>query len=112
MKDEELKKKLEELAENEEIISELRQVESKDDLQKTLNKFGIDFSREEIDCFAEGIEKILSSDEMYENELEQVSGGFAISGFTIISSAISWGKSIWKAAWKLGKKFANWEDRR
>ena len=112
MKAEELKTKLEGLAENEAFIADLKKVESKDDLQEALAKYGIDLTKEETDAFAADVEKIMENDEISEDSLEQVSGGAGVSPFDIFKTVVSWGKDIWKKCWGWGKKFANWEDRR
>lgn len=106
----EMKKKLEELVDNEAFIADLKKVDGKDDLQKVLAAYGMELTKEEIDIFTAEVEKILEGDEIPEDELEQVSGG--VGGWDIFKTVVSWGKDIWKAAWKLGKKFANWEDKR
>ena len=107
---EELKKKLEALVEDEAFLSELKQADSKNDLQTTLCKYGIKLNEEEVDAFAGEIEKQLASDEVSESDLEQVSGG--VTAWAIFGAVVSWGKDIWKKCWGWGKKFVNFEDKK
>ena len=110
MNSEEMKNKLEALVENEAFVADLKQAESKGDLQNVMKKYGIDLTREEVDAFASEIEKILSNEDMEDTDLEKVSGGVDL--WSIITFTWSVGKDFWKKCWKWGKQFANWEDGR
>ena len=101
---ENLKEKITGLLENEAFKAELKNAESKDDLQKTFAKFGVDLTREEVDALASQIEMSLSNDELPIEQLEQVAGGGLLGDL--------WGiaKDVWGGCWKKGKQFANWED--
>jgi predicted ribosomally synthesized peptide with nif11-like leader len=109
MNGEEMKNKLEALVGNEAFLADLQKAESKDDLQNVMKKYGVELTKEEVDAFASEIEKILSSEEMQDNDLEQVSGG-VIGPWQIITFTYSVGKDFWKKCWSWGKQFANWED--
>ena len=100
---ENLKEKITGLLENEAFKTDLKNAESKDDLQKTFAKYGVDLTREEVDVLASQIEMSLSNDELPSEQLEQVAGGGLRDFYEVLKEVCSWG-------WKRGRQFANWED--
>lgn len=64
-------KKLEEIAEKQDVLDEISQAESIEDIQKILSTNGLEMSAEEIEVFA----KSAGSAELDERSLDNVSGG-------------------------------------
>ena len=101
---------LEQLAENQMFIDAFSAVESKADLQKVFMNFGLEMSREEIDAFVVMANQAVS-DELNENDLDDVSGG-AVDALTVLSWGWKGIKAVAKTAWNAGKALANWESKR
>lgn len=81
-------KKLEEITEKQEVLDEISQAESIEDIQKILSTNGLDVSAEELTELVKSAE----SAELDENALGDVSGGslfgMAKNGFKILSHHI------------------------
>ena len=100
---------LEKLSENQEFLQAFSAVQSKDELQKVFNNFGLEMTREEIDAFVHMIGNS-GSDELNVDDLESVSGG--VDALTVLGWAWKGIKAVSKTAWNAGKKLANWESNR
>ena len=104
MTDDKKRELMEKLSEDESFLSEMKQVESKPELQKHFARYGLDLSVEEIDGIAKAFEAAA--------DLENVAGGvlFEVGAGTVFWWAIKGTARIAKKCWNAGKKFANWEQ--
>ena len=104
MQEQERKRKLEEILGNEQLMKQISNTETKDEMQQLFADNGLPLSNEEIDGFINIMNTISSSEELNSDELAQVSGG--VDPFTIFS--LSWGiiSKIAKPCWRAGVWFA------
>ena len=105
MNAQEKSQKLAEILNDEAIMTQIANADTKEDMQVVFADNGIDMAMEEVDTFIQ-IMNSNNEGEVSENELDTVSGGKVDSDW-IFSQAIKGIKKVAKACWNAGKWFAN-----
>lgn len=104
MDKEERSKKLVEIISDGEKLAVLNGAASKEELQESLKQYGVELAEEEVDSFINEMNQLArEGEELDASSLEAVSGGAGITGWTVITTAYSWGKDWIKAGWNVGK---------
>jgi hypothetical protein len=96
-----MNEKLVELLKNEAIAKELLEKETAEDAQKFLADKGVDISIDEIENIRKGIISSAEEDEEIDDEqLEKVAGGFSIStAITVASTIYNIGNIVTRRRW-------------
>lgn len=92
---------------NTDLLKEMLALETAEEVQGFLKDRGLEFSLEEIDAFKTALVKALErgSDELSDEELENVAGGMA---FAAVSAVIGLVASIGYAAYDLTRRRTRW----
>jgi len=82
-------KRLEELLNSETFLNEIKTVTDLKGLQKKFQENGLDMTEDEVSEFCDDVLKSIEAGELDEEQLEKVSGGFALAGVLLVGGAIA-----------------------
>lgn len=104
-------KKFAEVLQNNSFREDLKTANTREEVQSTFSKYGVDLNREEVDEFLRiGLEESKNG-EVNISELEEVTGGVGpVTAWMILTTSYAIIKDVSKHAWNAGKKFAQWES--
>ena len=105
MNAQEKSQKLAEILNDEAIMTQIANANTKEDMQAVFANNGLDMTMAEVDAFIQ-LMNSNNEGEVSESDLDSVSGG-AIDCVWIFSQAITGVKKIAKTCWNAGKWFAN-----
>jgi len=108
MNEQEKSQKLIDILNNEAIMTQIANANTKEDMQAVFANNGLDMTMAEVDAFIQ-LMNSNNEDEISESDLESVSGGAGatVTAIWIFSQAITGIKKVAKTCWNAGKWFAN-----
>lgn len=98
----EMKEKIDALAKDDEFIARVKTCETAEAVAALYGEEGIEVDAEELKAALEAMKNSKQGDELTEDSLENVTGGF-ISGAAFLAWSIMYSVTVIGAAWTLGR---------
>lgn len=98
--------RIEEMLENEEIVTKLAAADSEEAFKAIFHDAGVDLAESDVASIMEQLDAYKNSDTLSEEQLEAVSGGCVLCGIALVGGAIVAGYIVWKVGkWIIDRKY-------